>query len=610
MTRNRKTFDLGATERGSTLKLPNELASRRSAVFGISGSGKSNTATVCIEALIGNGEQIVLIDPKGEGYGLKSSANGKSAGLDVIVFGEPHGDIETLDESHGDKLADFVVESGRSIVLSLQGFDTDESERRFVTRFFKRLYRRKAKQAKPTRTLVVLEEAHLFVPESSGRGHKGDTSQMVGAIQRIARQGRSAGLGLMIVDQRPQDVSKRIISQVELLICHQLVHKLDRAALNDWVRAYDRDGNGDVFLDSLAGLQPGEAWAWSPGWLQTFERVMVQRRSTYDSGATPDGRSASAPKVRSKVNLDQLRNQLAEVVQKAEQDDPVKLRRQIKELERKLKQAETVKPTAGIEPEQVKSLVKEAVSGRDEQWRQNVARPACERIASLGDMVRNLLQETSTASEGMAGINGTAQQAITRVMQSPAMSPATPLSRSRASPRQPAKPVPGRDGLSTIACKVLDSFAWWHLIGVESVSRVQAGLKAGYTNPDTSSFRKAVYELRDAGLLSDNTRRLTEAGQAAAASPPPPDDITDYHRLIIEPLDGIEQKAFGELVQLTHRAGDNTNRTTLAERLGYTNTDTSSYRKALYRLRNLGMVDLEHGGMIRVTSLVYPEALA
>ena len=51
----------------NSLALPAELAGRRTAIFGISGSGKSNTATVLIEGLLRHREQVVLIDPKVRG---------------------------------------------------------------------------------------------------------------------------------------------------------------------------------------------------------------------------------------------------------------------------------------------------------------------------------------------------------------------------------------------------------------------------------------------------------------------------------------------------------------------------------------------------------------
>lgn len=331
------------------LNLPVELSGRRTAIFGISGSGKSNTATVLIEGLLDAGEQIVLIDPKGEGWGLLSLANGKPSNLDVIAFGEPNGHIETLSETHGPKLADFVFESGRSVVLSLLGFESDQSERRFVAQFLRHLYRRKSKHPKKTRTLVVFDEAHLFVPEMGG-SMQGDKAELAGAVQRIARQGRTFGLGSLFVDQRPQDVSKRVVSQCDTIICHNLSHNTDRRALEDWVRGYDTAGRGKLFMDSVATLEPGEAWIWSPAWLKIFQRGKINRRRTFDSGAAPDD-SAVAKVQRATIDLDKLRGQLAEIVDKAKADDPKELRRQLGELRQQVKTLEKQKP-AGVDPKQ------------------------------------------------------------------------------------------------------------------------------------------------------------------------------------------------------------------------------------------------------------------
>lgn len=314
--------------------LPAEIAGRRTAVFGISGSGKSNTATVIIEGLLAAGEQVVLIDPKGEGWGLLSLASGKPSNLDIIIFGEPNGHIETLAESHGPRIADFVVESGQSVVLSMLGFESDQSERRFVASFLRQLYRRKSKQANRIRTLVAFEEAHLFVPESAGRGFKGDAAELAGAAQRIVRQGRTFGIGSLVIDQRPQDVAKRVITQCDTIICHQLTHKTDRDALRDWVRGYDRDGEGEKFLEALASLREGEAWIWSPAWLKLFQRIHVHRRKTFDSGAAPDGSAAAKTVQRATVDLEKLRGQLAEVVESAKANDPRELKREIERLKK------------------------------------------------------------------------------------------------------------------------------------------------------------------------------------------------------------------------------------------------------------------------------------
>lgn len=358
------------------LTLPVEIAGRRTAIFGISGSGKSNTATVVVEQLLEAGEQVVLIDPKGEGWGLLSLTNGKPSNLPLIVFGEPNGHIQSLAETHGPKLADFVVESGQSVVLSLLGFESDQSERRFVAAFLRQLYRRKSQRGQPTRTLVVIEEAHLFVPEHA----TGAATELAGAVQRIARQGRSFGLGTLLVDQRPQDVSKKVISQVDTLICHQLSHNTDRAALKEWVSGYDRSGEGKAFLEAVATLEAGDAWVWSPSWLKVFQRTHVNLRKTFDSGATPDGSKAAKKVQRADVDLDQLKGQLDELVEKAKADDPKELRRQIAERDKRIKELEKIKPNSTPAAD-----IAKLVADREQVWRDQITEMQATVEVLIGD---------------------------------------------------------------------------------------------------------------------------------------------------------------------------------------------------------------------------------
>ncbi|HRX87363.1 MAG TPA: hypothetical protein P5572_20240 [Phycisphaerae bacterium] len=66
-------------------------------------------------------------------------------------------------------------------------------------------------------------------------------------------------------------------------------------------------------MAALASLPRGEAYFWSPGWLDVFQRVCVRQRRTYDSSATPKpGRVAAAPKAVAEVDLAALKQRLAE----------------------------------------------------------------------------------------------------------------------------------------------------------------------------------------------------------------------------------------------------------------------------------------------------------
>ena len=563
--------------------LPVELTTRRTAIFGISGSGKSNTATVCIEQLLAAGEQVVIVDPKGEGWGLQTSADGKKAGFDVIVFGQPRGDIPELREQHADQIADFVVDSGRSVVLSLLGFDSDQSERRFVTEFFKRLYRRKSQMPAKTRTLVVLEEAHLFIPEQAS----GSAGEMVGAIKRIARQGRAAGIGLMVVDQRPQDVAKSIVSQCELLICHQLVHKLDREALRDWVRAYDRDGQGEAFLASLAELKSGEAWVWSPAWLHLFVRTRVDRRTTYDSGATPDGTAPAAPKAKATVDLDSLRTHLAKVVDDVKANDPTALKAELSKL-----RAENVKLKSAA-PVAAKNIIKtvEKPILTDQQL---------SRAEKIVQQFEALLQKSRAAVDEVAAARLKVVQwkAPTTAAQSPVARPVAAVAKPRASP------AVGVDGqLTGPEQRILDSLAWLASIGVNDPETAAVAFLAGYTTGG-GAFNNPRGSLRGKGLieyLQGDRIRLTAAGAAIAQAPTEALTTETLHAKIIDKLPGPEQKLLKPLLANYPATLSNDE---LAAAAGYA-TGGGAYNNPRGRLRTLGLIEYRNGG-VAARSILFP----
>jgi hypothetical protein len=554
-----------------SFSLPLDIAARRSCIFGMSGSGKSNTATVIVEGLVKAGEQVVVVDPKGEGWGLTSSATGKSEGLDVVVFGEPNGHIAKLDESHGETLADFVVDSGQSVVLSLLGFESDQAERRFVARFFKRLYRRKSTQPSRTRTLVVLEEAHLFVPEFAGTaGNKGDKAELVGAIQRCVRQGRSFGLGSLLVDQRPQDVSKRLVSQAELLVVHMLAHNTDRKALKEWTDGFGSPAEQADLLDNLAQLQPGEAFVWSPAWLRLFERVKVARRTTFDSGATPDGSAASLPTKRTKVDLEKLRGKLDAVIERAKADDPAELRKEIARLKR---EAVSGQPSA-VSQAEVDRAVHKAVAERDKHWRDTLAQSEWQRKSLVGKL---------TKIEQLAHVNGDGQE----------VTPPAAMVAGKVETRRPsavgkppqamsaAKPlVPSAGDVSLGKAERACLVALYWLKG-EAADAAKVGFYADYSSR-SSTFQNAMGRLRSLGLASG--WKITPAGEALipADVEPKPSGAT-LHAWLRNKLGKAERSLLDVLVAAS---GERLDTATIAERSGYS-AGSSTFQNALGKLRTL-----------------------
>lgn len=556
--------------------LPVEIAGRRTAIFGISGSGKSNSATVLIEQLLHAGEQVVLVDPKGEGWGLLSLANGKASNLPVIIFGEPNGHIETLSEHHGQQLADFVVESGRSVVLSLLGFESDQSERRFVATFLRQLYRRKSRQGRPSRTLVVLDEAHLFIPEQV----RGDGAELAGAVQRIVRQGRSFGIGTLLIDQRPQDVSKRAITQCDTLVCHQLTHKTDRDALSDWVRGYDVDGHGETFLKSLASLQPGEAWLWSPGWLRLFERVKVDRRKTFDSGAAPDGSEAARTVSRAEVDLDALRGQLAEIVDKAKADDPKELRKQIADLKRQLAARPTEQLTVEVEKIVERHVLKNGQLDK--------ALAFVDRLDKIATPIR----------EGIARVSPVSTPFPQTVPPRPFVPRPAPAPRPAvAKPTTTRNHADGDPTLGKCERSILQVLAQHP----DGCTAGKLALLAGYRW--SGGFRNALATLRTAGLIlgsNAGTMTATVRGIAAADATPLPTGaaLADYW---------LNHQSFGKCERDALRALiDNPSGLTaesLCELTGY--QWSGGFRNALSSLRTAGVIVGRNGEVMRASSELF-----
>ena len=95
--------------------------------------------------------------------------------------------------------------------------------------------------------LVVLEEAHAYLGGS--RSCSAST-----AIQRIAKEGRKYGIGVMLVSQRPSEIDSTILSQCGTVFALRLTNATDR----NHVKTSASDGLDDVF-SMLPVLRTGEA---------------------------------------------------------------------------------------------------------------------------------------------------------------------------------------------------------------------------------------------------------------------------------------------------------------------------------------------------------------
>lgn len=170
------------------LALPMDFATQGVAVIGVRGSGKSNTQARWVELLYEAGVAFVVIDPKGDWWGIQSSADGKSPGLSVPVFGGLHGNFP-LEPGAGTVIADLLVQHNMSAVLDISRLSKTGGQRRFLIDFCRQLMDRH--QVDPHVRCVILEEAHRYIPQQV----KADQAELKEAAAAILLEGRSFGLG-------------------------------------------------------------------------------------------------------------------------------------------------------------------------------------------------------------------------------------------------------------------------------------------------------------------------------------------------------------------------------------------------------------------------------
>jgi DNA helicase HerA-like ATPase len=79
-------------------------------------------------------------------------------------------------------------------------------------------------------TVLVLEEAHTFVRRSrDDEGPASTPSQLCReAFERIAREGRKFGLGLVLSSQRPSELSPTVLAQCNTFLLHRIVNDADQ----------------------------------------------------------------------------------------------------------------------------------------------------------------------------------------------------------------------------------------------------------------------------------------------------------------------------------------------------------------------------------------------
>jgi hypothetical protein len=598
--------------------LPLDAVTRTFGIYGQRGTGKTNTATVMVEQMVRAKAHVVVIDPKGDWWGI--TRRGEGPGLSGIVLGGDYADVP-LEETGGALVSEIVTDRlKRVVVLDISGF-RKAARRRFLADFLEGLYDRNREALH-----VVFEEAHQVLPHiGRSTGGKSDIvlNRVIGAAEDIVTLGRKRGLGISLVSQRFATVNATVREQVETLLLHRLSGPLDRKAAKGWIET-----NGDAeltarILNELASHDLGEAVLYSPGWLGGPTKLRIKTRQTFDSSATPEvGAEAVEPTARAPVDLDELRTRMADTVERAKANDPKELRKEtaslrqeIARLERQLEQrpaeTETVEVKVPYVPEEVRAAIAHlAAHTRDLGGQLRIAADDLDRTASraddsldedLPDKMPESRPRKPTLAAPASGRRGSAPPPPARL---PRVSTSTSTNVS-------TNGHGGDESLTGPQQRVLDALAWLAAIGFDQPTKGQVGFIAGYRvgKKVGGTYGNILGQLNGAGLLaypSPGTAALTDAGRAVAQAPNIEPTTEGLQAAVFARLSGPEQRVLQGIIDAypdpiaKQHAGELAGYT-VGEKIGGT------FGNILGKLRSLGLVDYPGPGLVVAESILFLE---
>lgn len=252
------------------LTIPLNAATKTFAILAKRGAGKTYTAGVLAEELFKNNIPFVVFDPIDVWWGLRLKADGKEAGLPIVIFGLDNADIK-LDRNMGREIAQQIVKKNISCVISTFGMPKT-AQRQLIAEFSDELLR-----INNTPRHVFIEEAHEFVPQRV----LGGLGVCFNAVSNLVVMGRNRGIGVSLINQRAATLNKDVLTQIDTLIALRNVAPQDRKALKEWVEYHTAEGDFEKFMAELPSLPNGVAWVWSPEFLNLFERVHIRSRETF-----------------------------------------------------------------------------------------------------------------------------------------------------------------------------------------------------------------------------------------------------------------------------------------------------------------------------------------
>jgi hypothetical protein len=609
------------------LSLPLDLVTMRTAVYGTSGAGKTTFARLIAELVHAAGQRFCAIDLKNDWWGLKSSADGKSAGIPVVIFGGPRRDVQIFPDG-GELVAETVVSIEQSCIVDLDDFSKGK-QLRFLSKFFNRLYDLNRKPL-----LVFGDEADRY---ASQKPMSIEAHESLGAAEDIARRGRKRGIGSFWNTQRTAVLNKNVSDICDLTVVFRTPGSRDLKDLEERVGRVATKAQVAEVMRAAPGLDDGQAIFLSshPKLRQLMPEgakpLQLPLPWTFDSSATPGvGQRRSEPKVLAKSDLEAIEKQMAAQVERAKADDPQALRATIAKLQADLRAADAAEQarTQLIAKAPPKIVDRPILKAKDANKLEAATKRLTEAAASskeVGDYIASLLRKMCPLPSDSSRLVFESGPAAVRT---PPQSPRSKISIERATTaiHSPAKtatpgelkannsqktadnsqlnPVNSID-LPPRRQKILNELAFFGAIGVTAPPRSQLAFLCD-VSPSSSTFEKDLGALKTAGLVvypGSKLVQITDAGLELAVVDRRSLSLEEFHAKVFALLEPRRAKILRALIGYYPAS---LTRDQLAEELVDVSPTSSTFEKDLGAMKTAGLLLYPAKGSVAATDLLFP----
>lgn len=539
---------IGRSTEGRDVRINVErLIETRAIVMSRSGGGKSYALRRLLEQTQGHVQQIVL-DVEAEFFTLREK-------FPYVLAGGAEGDCPA-DTRSAAMLARKLLELRVSAIIDIYELKSHERVR-FVKLFLESLIDSPKLLWHPC--LVVIDEAHLFCPESA----KCESTQ---AVVDLMTRGRKRGFCGILATQRASSISKDASAQAINKLIGGFSQDIDVERAAKDLGFFKRESRAE-----LQTLSPGSFFAVGPALCENVTEIKVGPVVTTHPRA---GQRAMAPPPPSEA----VKTVLASLA-----DLPAEAERELQTVQEPKARVRT------LEAEARKAAPASEITALKQQHANEIRRyqTAAKRAV---EMLANVPQAIEATREFIAPIAGEldAPTPISEVIKRIAASPESMRRFNEAAGEEVMAAVKAHR-VNGHKREVADTSADARILRALAMLRGpahkrQLGVLAG-VNPKKSTWRASMASLKQSGMiyLSGDGIELTDAGRAASSHLPP----TSAHERIAmwrEKFDVGANKLFQELLDESPLEKD-----VLGLRAGI-DPKLSTWRAAMAQLRAAGFL--------------------